>query len=272
MGKTIVVTGASSGIGKAIALYFAEKGWHVAATMRNLSKAKDLKKVDGLKVYKLDVTNEATLKKAVKDILKDFKQIDVLVNNAGYGVGGSLESLSKEELQQQFEVNVFGLLRTTQEVIPVMRKQKKGVIVNIASVAGQMGFPFLGAYAATKHAVEAISENMVFELSQFGIVTKVVEPGAISTNFGYAMDWAKKDFDKKSPYYKQAKAWNQNMTHMFDKATPSVEVAKVVEKAIKDGAKKGFRYSVGPDAKKLLKAKKRKNDVAFLKMMMKMYG
>lgn len=184
MVKTVLITGASSGIGKAAASYFAQKGWNVAATMRSPDKPNDWAKETRVICPQLDVTAAATITSAIGETLKEFERIDVLVNNAGYGLAGPLESLSMEQIRRQYDTNVFGLIAVTQAVLPTMRSQRSGAIINVSSIGGRLSFPFSPAYHSTKWAVEGLSESLRFELRPFGIEVKIVEPGGIRTDFG----------------------------------------------------------------------------------------
>lgn len=138
-------------------------------------------------VVQLDVTDDNSIKRAVEQILREKGRIDVLVNNAGYGLAGAFEDSSLDEIEAQYKTNVFGLIRTTQAVLPAMRKQRSGTIVNISSAAGKVGYPAASVYVSTKHAIEGLSESMAYELEPFGIKVRVVEPGVIKTNFGEGM-------------------------------------------------------------------------------------
>src|SRR5919202_6664628 len=183
-----VVTGRLSGIGFETSILLARNGFFTYATMRNLGKSDaiiDLKQKEKLplEVLKLDVTNDKSVKEAIEKILNDQETIDVLVNNAGYALVGALEELSIQEFKEQFETNVFGVIRVTQEILPIMRKQRHGTIVNISSIAGRIGFPLTPAYVSSKFALEGLSESMAYELEQFGIKVILVEPGVIKTNF-----------------------------------------------------------------------------------------
>src|SRR5918996_3724783 len=183
-----VVTGSSSGIGYETSLLLAKKGFVTYATMRNLGKSNkiiELKQKEKLplEVLKLDVTDDKSVKEAIERIANEQGRIDVLVNNAGYALLGPLEELSIQEFKEQFEANVFGVIRVTQSVLPIMRKQRNGTIVNISSVAGRIGFPLTPAYVSSKFALEGLSESMAYELEQFGIKVILVEPGVIKTNF-----------------------------------------------------------------------------------------
>jgi NAD(P)-dependent dehydrogenase (short-subunit alcohol dehydrogenase family) len=181
--KTVLVTGASSGIGQSSAIYFRQKGWNVAATMRYPEKHGD-RVTETLICPRLDVTAPATITSAIAETLDKFGRIDVLVNNAGYGLTGALESLSIEQIRRQYETNVFGLIIVTQSVLPTMRSQRAGTIINVSSIGGRLAFPFCSAYHSTKWAVEGLSEALRFELRPFGIEVKLIEPGGIRTDFG----------------------------------------------------------------------------------------
>jgi NAD(P)-dependent dehydrogenase (short-subunit alcohol dehydrogenase family) len=183
MNKTVVITGAASGIGAATAKYFWQQGWNVVATMRNPERA-DLGIADPRLVYlRLDVTDPDSIDSAITETLTKFGQIDVVVNNAGYAQMGPIEGITRAQLDRQFETNVFGVVTTMQAVLPIMRQQGGGTIVNVASIGGRIGFPMTAAYHGTKWAIEGISEAMRYELEPFGIRIKIIEPGGIKTNF-----------------------------------------------------------------------------------------
>jgi NAD(P)-dependent dehydrogenase (short-subunit alcohol dehydrogenase family) len=186
--KVAVVTGSSSGIGFETSLLLARSGFFTYATMRNLEKSRaiiDLKHKEKLplEVLHLDVTDVKSVKETIHQITNEQENIDVLVNNAGYALVSSFEEVSIEEFKEQFETNVFGVIRLIQAVLPVMRKQGDGTIANISSVAGRMGFPITSAYVSSKFALEGLSESMAYEIEQFGIRVILIEPGVIKTNF-----------------------------------------------------------------------------------------
>jgi len=184
MEKTVIITGTSSGIGKEASLFFSEKGWNVVATMRNPNKRKtELKNKDGIDCIHLDVLDEKSIGDAIKFTLKKYKKIDVVVNNAGYSLFGPFEASKKEQVKKQFDTNVLGLMNVTREILPTFRKQRNGVIINVSSAAGRMTFPFYSLYNSTKWAVEGFSESLQFELRQFNIKIKIIEPGIINTEF-----------------------------------------------------------------------------------------
>jgi NAD(P)-dependent dehydrogenase (short-subunit alcohol dehydrogenase family) len=180
--KAILITGCSTGIGRTAALRLASRGHNVYASARKLSAISDLA-VAGCKTLELDVCDEASMRAAVGQIEAAEGAVGALVNNAGYGQGGAIEEVSMEAARQQFETNVFGLLRLTQLVLPGMRRQRWGRVVNVSSMGGKLVFPGLGVYHATKFAVEAMSDALRFEVRGFGIRVSVIEPGAIRTQF-----------------------------------------------------------------------------------------
>jgi NAD(P)-dependent dehydrogenase (short-subunit alcohol dehydrogenase family) len=270
--KVAIVTGSSTGIGYQTSLELARNGFLTYATMRNLNKAENItsvatKEVLPLHVKQLDVTDDASVKNAVEAILSETgERIDVLVNNAGYGLNGAFEDLAMEEIKAQYETNVFGLIRVTQAVLPTMRRQKSGTIVNISSGAGRFGFPSGSAYVSTKFAVEGLSESISYELEPFGIKVVIVEPGVIRTNFGNGLVVAKKSQDPKSPYsQKMQKIANSFEKLMKNSSSPEL-VANVVLKAVKDESP-NLRYLAGNDVEQWLGAKRNMSDEEFYKMM-----
>jgi NAD(P)-dependent dehydrogenase (short-subunit alcohol dehydrogenase family) len=182
MAKTVLITGASSGIGKAAVKVFAEAGWQVAATSRH-PKVEDFADMDHVHCYALDVTKPDTIKKAFVAAQQDFGQLNVVVNNAGYGVDGIFEAMDDETIQQQFDTNVFGLMRVTREAIHAMRQSGGGTIIQISSAAGRITYPLSSLYHATKWSVEGFTESLQYELRPLGIRLKLIEPGAIKTEF-----------------------------------------------------------------------------------------
>jgi len=243
MKKTIVITGASSGIGKSIALLFAAKGWNVAATMRNPSKTNDFQSIPSIKTYALDVTSESSIQSAFASIMNDFSRIDVVVNNAGYGATGIFEKSTDEQVRLQFDTNVFGLMNVTREALRYFRNAKNGTIINITSMGGLITFPFYSVYHGTKWAVVGFSESLAFELRHLNIKVKCVEPGAIKTDFyDRSMDLFKNpsitDYDRyEEVVYKNTQQAGQN--------APGPEVvALTVYKAATDNSNK-LRYPVG---------------------------
>lgn len=183
MEKVILITGASTGIGLHTAKLFQAKNWKVAATMRSPEKVTELHKIVDLECFRLDVTDPDSIREAVAATIERFGRIDVVVNNAGYGLLGAFETATPEQIERQFETNVFGLMTVCREVLPHFREQKRGTIVNITSVGGRMTFPASSLYHATKWAVEGFSESLHYELQPFNIRVKIIEPGPIKTDF-----------------------------------------------------------------------------------------
>jgi NAD(P)-dependent dehydrogenase (short-subunit alcohol dehydrogenase family) len=183
MANTLFLTGSSSGIGRATALHFAARGWNVAATMRSPAKADEALKRNGVALFPLDVTDPSSIRAAVAGARARFGRIDAVVNNAGYGLVGPFEATTPEAVDRQLATNVSGVLNVTREVLPVLREQRSGTIVNVSSMGGRITFPLYSVYHATKWAVEGFSEALRFELEPFGIRVKLVEPGPIHTDF-----------------------------------------------------------------------------------------
>jgi NADP-dependent 3-hydroxy acid dehydrogenase YdfG len=180
-----LITGCSTGFGRVIAEQALAQGDQVIATARKIEQIKDLeqKYPQTAKALTLDVTHKAGIENAVQESLKAFGRIDVLVNNAGYGLTGSIEEVSDKEIRDQFETNVFGLLNVTRAVLPILRKQRSGHILNISSLAGRLGIPTMGIYNGSKFALEGISESLASELKPFGIKVTIIEPGGFATDF-----------------------------------------------------------------------------------------
>ncbi|HEY0163419.1 MAG TPA: SDR family oxidoreductase [Edaphobacter sp.] len=181
--KTVLITGVSSGIGEAAAQYFLSRGWRVAATARRPEALGSWSRSENVLPLSLDVTREDSVRAAIAKTLQHFGSLDVLVNNAGIGSGGPLEAIPLSEVEQHFQTNFFGTVRMIQGVVPVFREQKHGVIVNVSSIVGRFGVPFLSPYCAGKFAVEGLSESLYYELYPFHIRIKLVEPGGIKTKF-----------------------------------------------------------------------------------------
>jgi NAD(P)-dependent dehydrogenase (short-subunit alcohol dehydrogenase family) len=181
--KTVLITGASSGIGKATAEFFAERGWNVAATMRSPNESDLASKSKAIRLFRLDVTDPSSIEACVADVIAEFGGIDVVVNNAGYGLVGPFEAQTDAQIRRQFETNLFGVMNVTRAVLPHMRERKAGRIVNVASIAGRMTIPLYSAYCSTKWALEGFSEALWLELRHQNIKVKIIEPGVIRTDF-----------------------------------------------------------------------------------------
>ncbi len=243
--KTIFITGASSGFGKESAKLFQSKGWNVIATMRSPSKEKELTQLENILVTELDVQNENSITTAVQKGIEKFGKIDALLNNAGFAVMGVFETATEEQFQNQFDVNVFGIMRTTKAVLPFMRTNGKGVIVNISSVAGRVGLPFASIYESSKFAVEGFSEALNFELSNFGIKVKIIEPGSSQTNFGNARKSTANEIADYNPFLAKFFENYPKKTAPYKTASP-IEVAETIFNAVTDKSNK-LRYVIGED-------------------------
>jgi short-subunit dehydrogenase len=267
--KVAAVTGSSTGIGYETSLILARNGFHTYATMRKLEgeKTKPLTEVAKnenlpLQVIGLDVDNDKSVADAINTIVEERKRIDVLINNAGYGLGGALEDSSMDEIKAQFETNFFGAVRATKAVLPVMRRQGEGKIVNITSMGGRIAIPLSSSYHGSKFALEGLSESIQYELEPVGIKVILIEPGAVGSNFWKNIKIAKSSSDFNSPYTqfgnKILKAYKQMEQNTI---SPSV-VAKTILDAVTSNNPQ-LRYIVGEDAAKTLEARKNMPDNEF---------
>ena len=265
MEKVAIVTGSSSGIGYETALALARDGFYTFATVRNLKKADKISQVAkkenlNIEIIELDVDDEKSISAAIEKILAKKQRIDVLVNSAGWGLFGSVEDVSMKDFRAQFETNFFGIISTIQKVAPIMRKQGAGVIVNVSSVAGRIGFPGSPAYISSKFALEGLSESIRYELGQFGVKIIIIEPGVIKTNFFSSMKIAEPKPD--SPYKEITEKVIMGIKMMAELGTPPSEVATTILNAVKEENPRP-RYIVGNDAQMFLEAKKTKTDTEF---------
>jgi len=242
--KTILITGASSGIGKATAKKFAIEGWNVIATMRSPEKENELSQLKNVLVTKLDVQDKASIQEAIKSGIEKFGTIDTVVNNAGFGILGAFEKSTDEQIQNQFSVNVFGVMDVIRAILPHFREKQDGTIINITSQGGRVTFPTCSLYHSTKFAIEGFSESLSYELLSQNITVKIVEPGSTESNFfnavGMAADQsitAYEEFDKIA-----LDNWNKNdiMTSTTE------EIAAVIYTAATDN-KDQLRYMAGRD-------------------------
>lgn len=262
MNKVILITGASSGIGRETAKLFQIKNWKVAATMRAPEKAEDLQKIADIECLRLDVTDTDSIKAAIARTMEKFGRIDAIVNNAGYGLVGAFEAATEEQIEKQFQTNVFGLMNVCREILPYFREQKRGIIVNVASMGGRITFPLYSLYHATKWAVEGFSESLQYEVEQFNIRIKIIEPGPIKTDFyDRSMDLTRREGLTAYDYF-------------IDKAMPNMQkagadapdgsvVAETIYEAVADNSKK-MRYPV--NSKLVLTARKLLPDSLFFRI------
>lgn len=267
--KTVLITGASSGIGKAAAIEFAKNGWNVAATMRTPEKETELISIPNIKCYSLDVTENESIQKAFNKIIEDFDTIDAVVNNAGYGVDGVFEAMSDDVIRKQYETNVFGLMRVTRKSIEVMRKQGFGNIVQVASMGGRLAFPLYSIYHGTKWAVEGFTESLQYELKPFNIHVKLIEPGAIKTEFyGRSREFIKPVNDSTyDTFISKVEKVSQGAGAKGD--NPS-KVAQAILRAAEDKSNK-LRYPVGQPAPILLWLRNKMPDCWFFAIVRSSY-
>ena len=291
-----VVTGSSTGIGFETSLLLARNGFYTYATIRDTHKSNNIEKIAKnenlpLKVLSMDVDNTDSVRNAIHRIFDEKEKVDILVNNAGYGLFGALEDMSIDEIKRQFETNLFGAIRTIKEVLPSMRKQNNGIIINVTSIAGVVGIPAECAYVSSKFALEGLSESISYELQPFGIKVILVEPGVINTNFipnikfpnpseeahTHQTPSNKKEEESKDNYYSNNNIKQKNSSHYSNtidaflshyypamkNAPLPKEVATVILEAIKnasDSSDNLFRYVIGEDSKTLADSKKNLSD------------
>ena len=292
-----VVTGSSTGIGFETSLLLARNGFYTYATMRDPTKNDTIKEIANkenlpLEVLPLDVDNDDSVRNTINKIFDEKKKIDILVNNAGYGLFGAIENISIQEAKKQFETNFFGAMRTIKEVLPSMREQKNGIIINVTSIAGIVGIPGECIYVSTKFALEGLSESISYELQPYGIKVILIEPGVINTNFVQNIKFPDKPENKtQQTLIKQEKLESSFSSNDIKKKNSSYysdtidtflahyytamknapqpkEVATVILEAIKNTSNSSeylFRYTLGEDAKTFAQAKKNMSDSQFHK-------
>ncbi|MFZ0554138.1 MAG: SDR family oxidoreductase [Nitrososphaeraceae archaeon] len=273
-----LITGCSSGIGFETSLNLARNGIYTYATMRNLSKSKEIlgyAKRDNLplKILRLDVTDRESISGAIDKIIGEKSRIDIVVNNAGYSLLGPLEQLHIDEIKEEFETNFFGIIKLIQSVLPIMRKQGYGRIINISSLAGRIGFPLSSAYVSSKFALEGLVESLRYEVQLFGIHVCLIEPGVIKTNLVNNMKLGtniitSSNSNNYSPYVEIIQKRISAFKPRFEKGSSAGEVAgMVLEAATSENPKQ--RYLVGEDALKMMEKRKNTTDEEFARLVMK---
>jgi short-subunit dehydrogenase len=270
MGKTIFITGTSSGLGKAAAKLFQSKGWNVAATMRKPENETELSELENVKLYALDVTKPEQIKEAIEKAIADFGKIDVLLNNAGYGLAGVLEAISDDKMTKQIETNLLGVIRVTQSLLPYFRANKSGLIITITSIGGLITFPLFSLYHATKWALEGWSESLWYEMQAIGVGVKTVSPGGIKTDFaGRSLDMAANpELSEYNEMMNKTLAFFGNPERQKGGSTPE-QIAEIVYEAATDG-KHQLRYVAGEDAKKMFAQRTAAGDQKFMEGMSSM--
>lgn len=263
MKKVVLITGASAGMGKDMALRLIQEGYVVYGAARRLSHMDDLVARGGHAIQ-MDILDEVAIDNAVHRIMDEQGQIDILINNAGYAVWGAVETVSMEDARRQFDVNIFGLASLTKKVIPIMRAQKSGKIINLSSMGGRIYSPFGAWYHATKHALEGWSDCLRIELKEFGINVVLIEPGAINTEFGDVMMDSMLERSKGTPYEEKLKAMHQATVEMYEKeaGSPPSVITNLILKAI-NSKKPKTRYVGGKFAKPMLFIRKWFGERAF---------
>ncbi len=267
--STILITGASSGFGLESAKLFAAKGHNVVATMRNTAAVPELDGLPNVLVTRLDVQDAESIQEALKTAINRFGHIDAVVNNAGFSLWGVFESLPRKKIQEQFDVNVFGVMEVTRAVLPHFRARRKGVIVNVSSGAGVFGLPMISAYNASKFALEGFSESLSYELLSQGIVVKIVEPGGVlDTKFSQRLAQEAAEVPAAPDDYAAFIAGTEEVFAGLraNRLATSGDVAKVIFDAVTDGTTQ-LRYVATDDIKPLVEARRSASEAEYIEMM-----
>jgi NAD(P)-dependent dehydrogenase (short-subunit alcohol dehydrogenase family) len=269
MPKTVLITGTSSGLGRAAAKLFHDHGWKVVATMRNPGAETELNTLNGVLVTRLDVEDAPSIASAIEAGIAKFGGIDVLVNNAGFGAFGPLEATPIETIRRQFDVNVFGVLQTIQAILPHFRSRKGGTIVNVSSTSGRMTLPFGSLYHGSKYAIEGVTDALQFELVPLGINVKLVEPGAIRSEFGNSLSLSN---DTTLAEYQPLldAAMNTYGGLMGDASEPAV-IAEQIFAAAVDATRK-LRFPAGDDAFRYFAGREAATDEEYFAAVAKQFG
>ncbi len=294
--RLAVVTGSSTGIGFETSLMLARNGYFTYATMRNIQKSKEIERIAQqenlpIRVVEMDVDNDNSVKTTIEKIISERNRIDILVNNAGYGLFGALEDLPMEEIKRQYETNVFGVIRVSQNVLPIMRSQRDGIIINISSVSGLAGIPSQSVYVSTKYALEGLSESLSFEVETYGIKIILIEPGVINTGFvedlvvpdKYNINKNRQSVQKAVNRDNNSLSYYNNTIEKFlsfyysamsnapHPKTVANEIIQAIEKVSNEKEEVGpfLRVPVGSDAKKYSKLKRELADSEYHKLLKK---
>jgi short-subunit dehydrogenase len=264
--STVIITGTSSGYGKAIAKEFAKQGWNVIATMRSPEKETELTTLKNVLVTKLDVQDIESVKNALQEGISKFGKIDVLINNAAHGLVGVFEAIAAEQIRHQFEVNVFGYMDVIREILPHFRKNGKGMVVNIGSQGGIITFPLMSPYHATKFALEGFTESLSYELATINIIVKLIEPGGANTSFFKNSQAPSKPVPPEYNLIVNSTGMEVLFEKYKDKLATTEEAALFVYNAVTDGTDR-FRYLIGEEMREFLNAKKQDSDEGYVKLM-----
>ncbi|KPH14639.1 SDR family oxidoreductase [Chryseobacterium sp. ERMR1:04] len=270
MNKTVLITGSSTGIGRASAILFAKNGWNVVASMRSPENEKELTELDNVLVTKLDLEYPETIEKSLKETLERFGSLDLLVNNAAFGQYGVFEAIQPEQIEKQFRVNVFGTMNVIRTVLPYFRKKKQGSIINVSSAGGRIGIPLISMYVASKFALEGFSESLSYELASQNISLKLIEPGGVATPFH---ETSAKHFAA-DPELTDYQCFIEDSTALLgtmgEKMSSAESVAEEIFNAATDGSNQ-FRYAVGADAQEWIKNRTSMDDLTFSAHMRKLF-
>jgi NAD(P)-dependent dehydrogenase (short-subunit alcohol dehydrogenase family) len=270
MPQTIFITGTSTGIGAAAVRLFAARGWNVAATLRH--PAGQFADLPNVRTYALDVMDEAAVTRVVQQAHQDFGGLNVILNNAGYGLVGPFETATAAQVQQQFATNLFGVFSVTRAALPLLRAQQSSVIINVTSVGGRTGFPLNSLYHATKFGLDGFSESLWYELAPFGIQVKVVAPGGVATDFATrSLQMTVDPADTASPYAGQVSSVLAAFGSRSGSNSTAEQIAEVIYTAATDGTTQ-LRYVAGADAQSLLQTKAALPEAEFMAMIRQSFG
>ncbi|MCF6309694.1 MAG: SDR family oxidoreductase [Sulfurimonas sp.] len=269
--KVVLITGASSGMGKATVEFLSKNDFIIYAGTRHVEGLQAIKQNNIIPIT-LDITNQSSINQAIDTIYEKHHRIDILINNAGYGLVSTVENLVEEQMQMQFNVNVFGVLRVCKSIIPIMRKQESGIIINISSFLGKIGLPLLTLYNSSKYAVEGITDSLRHELKDFNIRVHSIMPGFFDTKFARDnLVTNLETFDKNSPYSKLVSNLAPVIVDQINNGNDAIEVAQMILEIINND-KFSARATVGDKAKKFIPMRKELSDEDFERKVIEYYG
>ncbi|MFZ4861241.1 SDR family oxidoreductase [Sphingobacterium sp. Mn56C] len=271
MAKTVLITGTSTGIGRAAAILFAKNGWNVLATMRNPEKEQELTQLENTLVTRLDLEDVGSIADSIQQGIARFGKIDLLVNNAAYGQYGIFEAIAPEQIEKQFQVNVFGTMNVIRAVLPHFRQEKQGAIINVSSAGGRIGIPLISLYVSSKFALEGFSEALSYELASQNITLKLVEPGGVITPFHETSAKFFASDDSLTDYQAFTQAAMDKLGQMSEDISTAEQVAEEILVAATDGSDQ-FRYAVGKDAKGWIKDRTSMDDLTHTRHMRNFFG
>ncbi len=268
--RTVLITGSSSGIGRATVHLFQNYGWNVIATMRNPEANSEFELLDNVLPVRLDVLDKESISKAVEQGIQQFGSIDALVNNAGYGSYGPLEATTDEEIERQLNTNVLGVYLTSKAVIPHFRSRTQGTIVNVGSMVGKFALPLGSLYCTSKFAVDGLSEALSYEMSTIGVKVRLIEPGSVKTDFaGRSLQFS--NDESLQEYQSMIQAVFQARGDFKESGIQPEQVAEVIYQSVTDESDK-LRYPVGPDAESILATRSEVSDYEFMNMVRELNG